>query len=176
MPNELHDIRFNTKIQFKTSKVDIAGRTITDVIIAEVGEAQGWGYEIELAFLEAMVKDIKTNMGGRLQSNMNHNYDNQFKQLGRFDDIKLNKSQKRVTGKLTVYKAADKSPSNIGMGVWFLELADEDQEAVMCSINGQASGFYQYDDNGGKCLCIIVGGMVQKKYMRTVPFMLNTNQ
>lgn len=144
---------FATQISAADSKaagIDKEARLMTGVLLCRVGEAKGWGYSIEASFLTDMLKFVKKNMSGRLQCNMGHRWDANFFQLGRFDKLRLAEDGKAIVADLTVYDAADKSPVLAGMANWFLDIADEDSEAVMCSINGSASGFYQYDAKGNK--------------------------
>lgn len=130
--------------------IDREGRVIDNVIIAEVGEAEGHGFEIETTFLSDVLKYVKKELGGRLQCNMGHRYDANFFQLGRFDNLRLSAGGKQLIGTLTVYEAADNSPALQNMATWFLDLAEEDPEAVMCSMSFRVNAYYQYDDKGVK--------------------------
>lgn len=144
-------------IEFKTKakpgqkmNVDLEAGTIDDVIIIEVGEAEGHGFNVEESFLEALVKYVRKDLGGRLQCNGGHQWDSLFFQLGRFDNVRLSDDRKKVIGNLSTYKAADKSPVIPGMATWVLEMAEEDPQSIMCSIKFKAAGFYQYDPKGNK--------------------------
>lgn len=132
------------------TKVNRDDLSIDDVILIEVGEAEGHGFSVEQEFLSDLVKYVKKELGGRLPSNMGHQWDALMFQLGRFDKLKLSEDGKRVIAKMSLYEAADRSPAMPGMLSWFLEMAEKDPKSVMCSITFVASGFYQYDDKGNK--------------------------
>jgi len=144
-------IEFQTKaINGTRLNIDREARTITDVLLIRAGEADGHGFNVEASFIEDMFKYIRKSMGGRVQCNMGHRYDANFFQLGRFNGFKLSEDGQECRASLTVYEAADKSPAMAGMADWFLDLAEEDAEAVMCSIKFEAGGYYQYDKKGTK--------------------------
>jgi hypothetical protein len=143
-------MEFKSKVIGSGMNINRELGTIDDVIIIEVGEAEGHGFHVEATFLEALVKYVKKDLSGRLQCNMGHRYDSLFFQLGRFDNIRLSEDGKKVIGKFTAFKAAEKSPALPGMSSWFFDMAEEDPESVMCSIKFRAGGFYQYDPKGNK--------------------------
>src|SRR5688572_10099325 len=64
-------------------------RTIDDVIIMQVGEAEGHEFHVEASYLESFVKFVRKDLGGRLQCNMGHRWDSNFFQLGRLDNLRL---------------------------------------------------------------------------------------
>lgn len=132
------------------TKVNRDALTIDDVILIETGEAEGHGFSVEEEFLSDLVKYVRKELGGRLPSNMGHQWDALMFQLGRFDKLRLSDDGRRVIAKMTCYEAADRSPAMPGMLSWFLDMAEKDPKSVMCSITFVAKGFYQYDDKGSK--------------------------
>lgn len=141
------------QIRFRTGpttnlNVDLESRTIKDVIMVELGEATGHDFWIEKQFLLDMKAYIDDEMEGRVQCNMGHNWDNLFRQLGRFERIRMKGG--RVIGDLVVYQASDSSPDKPGMGQWFLDMAGEDNKSVMCSMAFIPAGYYQYNEKGEK--------------------------
>lgn len=132
------------------SKINREDLTIDDVILIEVGEAEGHGFEVEAEFLTDLVKYVKKELGGRLPCNMGHQWDALWFQLGRYDKLKVSDDGRRVIAKLTCFAAADKSPARPGMLSWFLDMAESDPRSVMNSITFVPSGFYQYDEKGTK--------------------------
>ncbi|HZV71641.1 MAG TPA: hypothetical protein VFG10_18950 [Saprospiraceae bacterium] len=144
-------IEFRTKSNAETKlSIDREGRTIDDVLLIRTGEADGHGFSVEASFLSDMSKYIRKEMGGRVQCNMGHRWDALYFQLGRFDGGKVSADGTEFRAQLSVYKAADKSPAMKDMAEWFMDLAEEDPQAVMCSIKFESAGFYQYDDKGVK--------------------------
>lgn len=137
----------NGDVETKVNRKDLS---IDDVILIEVGEAEGHGFSVEEQFLVDLVQYVKKELGGRLPSNMGHQWDALMYQLGRFDKLKLSDDRKRVIAKLTCFEAADRSPVMPGMLTWFLDMAEKDPRSVMCSITFVAKAFYQYDDKGTK--------------------------
>lgn len=130
--------------------IDREARTIDNVILAQAGEAKGHQIEIEQSFLDDMSKYVERKLRGRVQCNMGHQWDALGYQLGYFSDLKV--VGKQFIGKLTTYKAADKSPELPGMADWFFDLAEEDAQAVMCSIRFVPKHYYQYDEKGQKVI------------------------
>lgn len=143
-------IEFRSTISRTSLNVDKEGRTIDNVILAQVGEARGHGVDIEQSFMDDMHRYVTSKMGDRVQCNFGHRYNSLGFQLGRFSDLRIEKN--KYVGKLQVYKAADKSPEMKGMAEWFLEMAEEDKKVVMCSIKFEPLHYYQYDDNGQKVI------------------------
>lgn len=134
----------------EATNVNREARTINNVLLIRAGQADGHGFGVEKSFIEECFKYIKKNMGGRVQCNMGHQYDSLMYQLGRFTSFKMNEDHTEIYGNLGVFEAADESPALPGMANWLLKIAEEDPQAVMCSITFEAKAFYQYDDKGNK--------------------------
>ncbi len=79
---------------------------------------------------------------------MGHQYDANFFQLGRFENVRL--VGNKILADLIVYNAADLSPALDNMATWFLALASEDPQAVMISASCKFGKFYQYDEKNRK--------------------------
>jgi hypothetical protein len=140
-------ISFATKQNNKTA-ADTASRTLSNIVLCEVGVAEGWGISIDAQFITDMVNDIKTNMPLGVKSNLRHNYENAGFQLGRITNIRIDGD--RVLGDLKCYASADKSPLAPGMATWLTELVAEDPEAMMMSIVAEIAYSYQRDENGNE--------------------------
>lgn len=143
-------LEFRAGLDRAELSIDKEARTINNVILARVQEARGHGVEIEQSFLTDMHKYVTKSMGDRVQSNFGHRWNSLGFQLGYFTDLRIKDDQ--YVGKLTVYKAADKSPEMKGMAEWFFEIAEEDPKSVMCSIKFEPAHYYQYDDKGTKVI------------------------
>jgi hypothetical protein len=143
-------IEFRSTLSRSTLNIDREARTVDNVILATIGEARGHGVEIEQSFLEDMDRYVTKKMAGRVQCNMGHQWNSLGFQFGYFSGAKID--GKKYQAKLTVYKAAEKSPEMRGMGEWFFDLAEEDPKAVMCSIKFEPDHYYQYDDKGQKVI------------------------
>lgn len=145
-----HVLEFRSMVRHSALKVDKEARTVDDVILAQVGEAKGHGVEIEQSFLDDMSTYVSRKMSDRVQCNFGHRWNSLGFQLGAFSELRV--EGKAFKGKLSVYKAADKSPEMKGMAEWFMDIADEDAKAVMCSIKFEPLHYYQYDDKGQKLI------------------------
>lgn len=143
-------LEFRVSLARTELNIDREARTIDNVILARVQEARGHGVEIEQSFLRDMHKYVTNSMGDRVQSNYGHRYNALGFQLGFFSNLRINKDH--YVGKLSVYKAADKSPEMKGISEWFFDIAEEDPKAVMCSIKFEPLHYYQYDDAGRKVI------------------------
>lgn len=143
-------LEFRTTLSRSALNIDREARTVDNVILATIGEARGHGVEIEQSFLDDMDRYVTKKMSGRVQCNMGHQWNSLGFQFGFFSGAKIDGKQYKA--KLTVYKAADKSPEMRGMGEWFFDLAEEDPKAVMCSIKFEPDHYYQYDDKGQKVI------------------------
>lgn len=131
----------------KAGNVDKGKGVLRDVIMAQVGDAEGHGVAVEKSFLQDVLNFANKESNGRVQSNLGHNWDNMTKQLGRFSNIRLNDDQ--LIGDLNIYKAASISPVG-NLADWVIELATEDAHALNCSLAFEPAGHYQYDDKGNK--------------------------
>jgi hypothetical protein len=136
-------------IAFKANpqSVDMASRTIRDVILAAVGEAKGHGFSVESKFLDELVKQSASG----IKSNFGHNWNNMGLQFGRVNNVR--RDGDNAVGDLVVYENADKSPIYPMMGTWAMNQAQEDPESIMLSIRFQPSHYYQYDDKGKEVKC-----------------------
>jgi regulator of replication initiation timing len=130
-----------------TNNVDIPNRKLNNCLLCTVGEAEGWGINIEASFISDLVTFAKTQKNG-IKSNLMHNYENMGYQLGKITNIQIDGDSAR--GDLSIYKAADKSPRAPGMGEWLLDLIQEDPEAAMMSICVQLAYYYQKNDMGAE--------------------------
>lgn len=142
-----------TKISFATQQnsktaADTSARTLSNIILCSVGEAEGWGISIDVQFVTDMVNDINKNMKKGVKSNLRHNYENAGFQLGRITNVHLDGNN--VVGDLKCYASADKSPLAPGMATWLVELVAEDPEAMMMSIVAVIAYCYQRDENGNE--------------------------
>ncbi len=131
--------------QFKArpSNVDMQLRVMKDVIIAEVGEAEGHGVCIEQEFIDS-IKTLSTDKG--YLCNLGHNWDNMGLQFGRINNIRVVGT--KAIGDLIPYKNADASKRFPEMATWVLNQADEDPESIMLSLRFQPGEYYQYNDSG----------------------------
>lgn len=117
----------------KPSAVDVANRTISGVVVMELGKIQDYrAYNLDQEFATALLNSAKKQKKG-VMSNFGHNYDNLGKRLGRMSNFTQEGS--KIIADLEVFEAADKSPGYPGMGAYVLEMAQEDAEAIMLSIN-----------------------------------------
>lgn len=136
---------FNSSPRF-----DVENYTINGVIMAQVGEAGGYGIHIELEFLQQAVDDINKRFGSKgLPSECDHNFSNGMgKQLGVFKNVRLEGS--KMLGDLSIYKSANLSPTHPGLADWFMSMSQEDKRAINSSIKFKHAGYYQKDKEGNK--------------------------
>lgn len=136
------------KLQFRSEapNVDLDGRTISNVILCQAGEAKGHGEHIEEPFLADLVTFAQANFPEGLPCHFGHNWDNLGKQLGKIDNIRLEEG--KVKGDLNVYESADDSPVAKNMGKYVLKLAAEDEKAINLSIVFRSGGYYQKNEAG----------------------------
>ena len=132
-------------LKAQPESVDMENRIIRNVIIAQVGEAQGHGFSVEQNFIE----DVVAQSQAGVKSNLGHNRDNMGKQLGRLTNVHTTESA--ALGDLNVYKNADSVLLNgAPMGQWVLNQAQEDPSSLMLSIRFSAKYFYQYNADGNE--------------------------
>jgi hypothetical protein len=134
------------------SRVNFESRTITDVIMCQVGEAKGHGVHLEQSFIEAGIAyankhhasiGLKCRFGHPAMSN-----DALGTEVGRFKNFRV--VDDKMVADLHIYQSANLSPTHPGAGDWILSMADEDPAAIMCSIVFVPGKKYQYDDHGNK--------------------------
>ncbi len=123
--------------------IDTTAMTITDVLIAQAGEARGHGYYIEREQLEVYMTSANKEYPEGLPMKYGHNWNNLGKGLGRFSNLKMKGD--RLYADAGFYKTADSSPTNPGMATYVLNQASEDPKSLMMSIKFQREGYYQYD-------------------------------
>ena len=131
-------------LQFKAMPqgVDTSTRMLQNVIICEVGEAEGHGVYVEDDF-----NDLVVELAGEkgFKCNMGHNYNNMGLQLGRISNVRKEKG--KTLADLSIYENADSSPKFPNMGTWFMNQASEDASSVNLSLKFKPS-YYQYDKKG----------------------------
>lgn len=134
------------------SKVNAESRTISDVILCQVGEAKGHGVHLEQSFIEAGIAyaqkhyskiGMKCRFGHPAMSN-----DALGTEVGKFYNFRV--VDDKMVADLHIYASANLSPTHPGAGDWILSMADEDPSAIMCSIVFMPGKKYQYDDEGNK--------------------------
>lgn len=159
MPDKKHQPRFlkSGRISFAASKatgsrVNFEDRVITDVIMCQVGEAKGHGVNLEQSFIEAGIAyankhhskiGLKCRFGHPAMSN-----DALGTEVGRFRNFRV--VDDKMVADLHIFNSANLSPTHPGAGDWILSMADEDPNAIMCSIVFTPGKKYQYDDEGNK--------------------------
>lgn len=127
-------------------QVDRENNIIHDVIVCQVGDIKDYReWSINEAFLNDLVKQGNKAKDGLL-CNYGHNYDNLGKRLGRISNYRI--SGNKVIADLKIFEAADKSPGNEKLGTYVMDLAIEDNKAIMFSIKFSRDYFYQ--EHGGK--------------------------
>ena len=106
-----------------SANVDITSRSITSVIVLERGKIKdSRDFLIDDEFASSMFKAAKAAKGGVI-SNFGHNWDNLGKRLGRFSNFSDDGTTIRAD--LSIYEAADASPSLPGLGSYVLQLAQD---------------------------------------------------
>jgi hypothetical protein len=134
------------------SRVNFESRTITDVIMCQVGEAKGHGVHLEQSFIEAGIAyankhhasiGLKCRFGHPAMSN-----DALGTEVGRFKNFRV--VDDKMVADLHIYQSANLSPTHPGAGDWILSMAEEDPNAIMCSIVFVPGEEYQYDEEGNK--------------------------
>jgi hypothetical protein len=134
------------------SRVSFEERVITDVIMCQVGEAKGHGVHLEQSFIEDGIAyankyhskiGLKCRFGHPAMSN-----DALGTEVGRFKNFRV--VDDKMVADLHIFKSANLSPTHPGAGDWILSMADEDPNAIMCSIIFKPGKKYQYDDEGNK--------------------------
>lgn len=132
--------------------VDQENRIITDVILCQVGEAKGHGVHLEQSFIEAGIAyakkhhskiGMKCRFGHPAMSN-----DALGTEVGRYHNFRV--VEDKMVADLHIYKSANLSPTHPGAGDWILSMAEEDPNAIMCSIVFKPGRHYQYDSAGQK--------------------------
>lgn len=134
------------------SRVSFEERTITDVIMCQCGEAKGHGVHLEQSFIEAGIAyankhhskiGLKCRFGHPAMSN-----DALGTEVGRFRNFRV--VDDKMVADLHIFTSANLSPTHPGAGDWILSMAEEDPNAIMCSIVFQPGRYYQYDNEGNK--------------------------
>ncbi|GAB2553062.1 hypothetical protein [Rufibacter soli] len=134
------------------SNVDKENRTITNVILCQVGPAKGHGVHLEQEFIEDGIAyaqkhwekvGMKSRFGHPAMSN-----DALGSEVGRFRNFRVEGD--KMVADLQVFNAANLSPTHPGMGDWLLAMAQEDPSAIMCSIVFTPSYYYQKSESGEK--------------------------
>lgn len=151
-------IKFNPSRWFKSdgisleeSNVDFEAGIIKNVILCEVGEAKGHGLHLEQEFIDSLhayaLKHHKVGMKARFGHPSMSN-ESLGTEMGRFKNFQLDGSLIRAD--LHLFESANLSPNNPGIKDWMLNMADEDANAIMCSIVFQPASLYQYDVKGNQ--------------------------
>ncbi len=139
-------LRSNTK----ELNVDKEARTIKGIVACEPIDIKDWRpWSVNAEFIQDLVKMANKQKEGVL-SNFGHNWNNLGKRLGRATNWRV------VDGKalydLKIFKSADKSPGNKELGTYVMDLAMEDDKAIMNSIVFKTDYYYQ-ERNGEKIKC-----------------------
>lgn len=134
------------------SRVNFEERVITDVIMCQVGEAKGHGVNLEQSFIEdGIAYAVKHHSKIGLKCRFGHpamSNDALGTEVGRFKNFRVEND--KMVADLHIFKSANLSPTHPGAGDWILSMADEDPNAIMCSIVFKPGKKYQYDDEGHK--------------------------
>lgn len=149
------------------SQVDPENRIISDVILCQAGEAKGHGVHLEQSFIDAGIAyaqkhhskiGLKCRFGHPAMSN-----DALGTEVGRFKNFRV--VDDKMVADLHVYESANLSPTHPGAGDWILSMADEDPNAIMCSIVFMPGRKYQYDDEGNKYYLKIIYDQYGARYV-----------
>jgi len=133
----MHDLR-STQNNLKVDKENL---TIKDINVIQLGDIKDWRpYTINDTFINDLVKYANSQKDGIL-SNFGHNWDNLGKRLGRLTNFRVN--GKKVVADLSIFKAAENTPGNENLGTYVMDLALEDEKAIMFSIRYKEQYYYQ---------------------------------
>jgi hypothetical protein len=135
-----------------TSKIDAEAGILYGVIMCQVGEAKGHGLHLEQEFIEAGIAyaqkhhaklGMKARFGHPGMSN-----ETLGTEMGRFKNFRVDGD--KMVADLHLFESANLSPTNPGMRDWMLSMAQEDPQAIMCSIVFSIAQFYQRSKKGEK--------------------------
>lgn len=136
----------------ETERTDDENGILYGVIMCQVGEAKGHDVHLEQEFIDAGIayaqkyhgdKGMKARFGHPGMSN-----ETLGTEMGRFKNFRV--VDDKMVADLHLYKSANLSPTQPGMRDWMLSMAEEDPEAIMCSIVFTVDHYYQYDGDGKK--------------------------
>lgn len=141
------------KVNFKNAKsVNHESGVIEGVILCQVGEAKGHGVHLEQEFIDSGIayaqkyhaeKGMKARFG-----HPNMSTETLGSEMGRFKNFRVEAD--KMIADLNLFESANLSPTKPKMKDWMLSMADEDPEAIMCSIVFSIGQHYQRNDEGEK--------------------------
>lgn len=139
---------FRTGPTQRKLKVDKEARTISDIVAIELGDIKDYRpWTINEEFLQDLTS-LATKQKEGVMSNFGHNWNNLGKRLGRATNWRIEGNQ--VKYDLKIFETADKSPGLEKMGEYVMDMAIEDDKALMSSITFGINFFYQLDQSGKK--------------------------
>lgn len=150
----MEEIRLKSgRVDFaRTARVDAEQGVLHGVILCQVGEAKGHGVHLEQSFIEEGIdyavkhyanRGMKARFGHPSMSN-----ETLGTEMGRFKDFRV--EEDRMVADLHLFKSANLSPTQPGMRDWMISMAQEDPQAIMCSIVFSTKGYYQRSADGKK--------------------------
>lgn len=140
------------RVNLESSQVDRENGIIKNVIMCQAGEAKGHGFVLDQEFISDVVTyanrhhseiGMKARFGHPSMSN-----ETLGTEMGRFHNFRQKDDQ--AIADLHLYDSADKSPTRPGMKDWILSMAEEDPNAIMCSIVFKEEYFFAFDKEGNK--------------------------
>ena len=144
-------LRTNQPIPFinfekKEDKEEEKYNLITDVVMAQIGEAKGHGLHVDAEFIQAAASWFNENKPNGVKANWGHNWENIGRTVGKFHNIRATETQ--LLGDLHLYNAADASPELPNITNYIREMSAEDPEALMCSLVFTGDHYYQKTSSG----------------------------
>lgn len=130
------------------TNIDSENKIIRNIIAIESGDLKDYRkYSINENFLSDLVSFANSQKDGILV-NYGHNYNNLGKRLGRATNFR--EENGKVLYDLKIFNSADLAPGSENMGTYVMELAAEDDKALMSSIVYNPEYYYQLDTSGAE--------------------------
>lgn len=136
-------------MSFANSNVDKEAGIIRSVILCQVGEAKGHGVHLEQSFIDDLNAYAQKHHQKGMKSRFGHpsmSTDALGSEVGRFHNFSVDGTKLRAD--LHLFESSNLSPTHPNAKNFLLAMAEEDPDAIMCSIVFKPKYEYQYDDDG----------------------------
>lgn len=139
----------STRVEVEPEGGDYGSGLIKNVVLAKVGYARGWGWNVEQEFIEKTV-ELGNSKNEGLKCRFEHPQYGVVTLGTAIGSIKnLRVQDDMAIGDLHVLASANKSPQG-ALGEYIISLASERPDFCALSVNGAIEDYYYYNQDGNR--------------------------